>query len=273
MRIEDLDGPRVKKNAADAVIELLRWLGLNWDGPVVTQSADLSPYHRAMEQLAGVGVVYPCELTRRQIEQAASAPHGSTGEVAYPMHLRPGGTLPREFDDPQTNWRFAVPPASVRFHDEVAGDQIINPAQTVGDFVVWTRRGQPSYQLAVVVDDALMGVTDVVRGDDLLDSTARQIHLAEALNIASAPTYYHLPLVVGSDGRRLAKRHGDTRVQTYRDRGVSAERIIGLMAYWSGLTDRRKSVCVEEFLSGLDVATLAGNPVTCGTEDHQWLLD
>src|SRR5690606_18392185 len=176
------------------------------------------------------------DLTRREIEVAASAPHeppnlGETPadepgrENRFPPHLRPP-IHPRAFEDDQTNWRFLTPDGAVTFHDRFRGDVQGTPADTIGDFVIWTKRAQPSYQLAVVVDDARQGVTQVVRGDDLLDSAARQIFLYQALELAPRPVYTHLPLVVGPDGRRLAKRHGDTRIDTYRAHGVPSTALI-----------------------------------------------
>jgi len=273
LRIEDLDGPRVKPGAIDATIETLKWLGMDWDNGPIVQSRDLEPYRAAMRTLAAAGLVYPCELTRAQIEAAASAPQEGTGETPFPASLRPRVTT-RDFDDEATNWRFVVPDEVVRFDDEFAGPQERRPASSVGDFVVWTRRGQPSYQLAVVVDDAGQGVTRVVRGDDLIDSAARQTLLYRALGLAgSLPRYAHLPLVVGEDGKRLAKRHGDTRLDTYRAAGIGAERVIGLVAFWCGvrLDSRPRAMTAPEFRDLLDLDTMARGPVVFTQEDDRWL--
>lgn len=190
LRIEDLDTPRNKPGAERDVMETLRWLGIDWDEGPLVQSQDLGPHVEAMRTLAREGRAYPCELTRTQIEAAASAPQeesaGVGREVRFPIELRPT-IVRREFVDGRTNWRFATPAEEVRFEDEFAGSQRFTPAETVGDFIVWTNRGQPSYQLAVVVDDARQGVTHVVRGDDLLESAARQMLLYRALGAGSAP--------------------------------------------------------------------------------------
>jgi len=271
LRIEDLDGPRIKEGAADAIIDTLRFLGLDWDEGPLVQSHDLSPYTDAMRALAAAGRVFPCALTRAEIEHAASAPHGSTGESRFPPELRPP-LHPRDFDDPKTNWRFAVDDATVEFDDRVAGPQRINPSRSVGDFVVWTKRAQPAYQLAVVVDDHRQRVTDVVRGDDLLDSAARQLLLSRALGFDPEPAYTHLPLVLGEDGRRLAKRHGDTRVDHYRSRRVPPERIVGLIAFWSGVTDHREPMSPRDFASAFNLQTLPRSPAVFTREDDQWLL-
>lgn len=274
MRIEDLDGPRVKPGAADAALDTLAWLGIDWDEGPIIQSHDLEPHASAMSQLAALGLAYPSALTRSQIDAAASAPHAGDAarEGRVGSELRPS-LGPRAFDDRLTNWRFVTPDREVAFDDEAAGPQRHRPFDTVGDFVVWTARAQPAYQLACVVDDARQGVTDVVRGEDLLDSAARQVLLIDALGLGPAPAYTHLPLVVGADGRRLAKRHGDTRVSRYREAGAPPERLIGLLARWSGVeTDRRRGLSAAEFASGFNLARLARSPIVFGAEDDAWLL-
>ena len=271
LRIEDLDGPRIKEGAAESVVETLRWLGMDWDEGPLVQSHDLSPYVDAMRALARGAKAFPCALTRAEIEHSASAPHGSTGESRFPCELRPA-LHAREFDDPETNWRFVVEPGVVQFTDEVAGAQRIDPGASVGDFVIWTKRAQPSYQLAVVVDDHRQGVTDVVRGDDLLDSAARQLLLYRALGYAPEPVYSHLPLVIGEDGRRLAKRHGDTRIDHYRAQGAPVERVIGLLAFWSGVSSRREPMSAEEFASAFNLGSMPRDAAVFTTEDDRWLL-
>lgn len=270
MRLEDLDSPRVKPGAADELLDILRWVGLDWDGPVLVQSQEMEPCREAMRSLAGRGLVYPCELSRTEIEAAASAPHGREGELRFPSSLRPA-TRPGGFTDDRTNWRFVVSDRIVEFEDGFAGRIARRPAAECGDFVVWTKRGQAAYQLAVVVDDARQGVTDVIRGDDLLDSAARQILLIEALQLSPQPRYVHVPLVVGPDGRRLAKRHGDTRVAQYRALGAAPERLIGLMGFWSGVIPRRAWLSISEFRDAFDLATLPRGPITFTSEDDQWL--
>lgn len=272
MRLEDLDGPRVRPGAADSLLDTLRWIGIDWDGPVHVQSEDLDPCREAMRRLAARRLVYPCELSRSEVEAAASAPHGSGGEGCFPASLRPL-TRPAEFDDMLANWRFVVPDREITIHDGFAGEVRRRPARECGDFVVWTRRGQPAYQLAVVVDDARQGVTHVVRGDDLLDSAARQILLIEALGLLPPPHYVHLPLVVGPDGRRLAKRHGDTRVDHYRGLGAPPQRLIGLMGFWSGLLPRRADLSLADFRDRFQLSTLPCKPITFTSDDDQWLRE
>jgi glutamyl-tRNA synthetase len=276
LRVEDLDTPRVKAGVIELTIDLLGWLGMDWDEGPVVQSADLSPYRAAMERLAERGLVYPCAMTRKEVEGAASAPQEGSHEVVFPASLRPG-SVPRGFADDAPSWRLAVGPGEVGFVDGFAGAQSFEISRTIGDFIVWTRRdggrpGQPAYQLAVVVDDARQGVTRVVRGDDLLESAARQLLLYRALGLSPEPTYLHLPLVRGRDGRRLAKRHGDTRLDSYRARGVRAERVIGLVAYWSGVVASRREMSSEEFQAGLEVHRIPRAGVTFTPEDEAWLL-
>jgi glutamyl-tRNA synthetase len=271
LRIEDLDGPRIKREATQQALDILAWLGLDYDGPILRQSDDLDPYRRAMRILAERGHVYACSLTRKQIEQAASAPHADYRELRFPPELRPQEEQIRRFEREDTSYRFLTADKAIRIDDVFAGPSVHRPLDEVGDFVVWTRAGVPAYQLAVVVDDARQGVTDVVRGDDLLSSAARQTMLYEALD-RRPPRFCHLPLVVGPDGRRLAKRHGDTRLETYRAAGVHAERLVGLLGAWSGLIDQPTEMTAVDFRDRFLLDRLPRNPITFTTEDHEWLL-
>ncbi|MBY0309162.1 MAG: hypothetical protein K2Q09_10510 [Phycisphaerales bacterium] len=275
LRIEDLDGPRVKRGAADDIIDTLRWLGIDWDEGPYFQTADLTPYALAMERLAQRGLAYPSELSRSEIDGAAGAPQEGSGEVRFSPSLRPAGwDAPKDFSDSGTNWRFATPECTVLFEDGLAGRQAVTPAETIGDFVLWTKRYVPSYQLAVVVDDARQGVTAVVRGADLLDSAARQVLLYDALGLGPIPSYYHLPLIVGPDGRRLAKRHGDSRVGYYRGRGVPAEAVVGLIGGWCGVGGGRERFSAIDFQRRLHWGCVprGAAPIMFTPEDNQWLL-
>ncbi len=282
LRIEDMDTPRVKANAATSLIETLAWLGIDWDPPTfgpadnpLIQSTNLEPYRAALRTLAARGLAYPCDLTRTQIEAAASAPQEGAHETPFPATLRPlNAGEPHDFDTspPDTNWRLLCPSGNIPFIDGLAGPQFFDPSRIVGDFVLWTKRNQPSYQLAVVVDDDRQGVTQVIRGDDLLDSAARQMLLRRGLGITPEPAHWHLPLVIGTDGKRLAKRHGDTRIDTFRDAGVPAEAVLGLIAAWSIPGAARDPVNAREFMERFDPATMPRNAVTFTSEDHAWLL-
>src|SRR3954451_17510777 len=233
LRIEDLDGPRIKAGADRQAIQDLRWLGLDGDGEPVYQSSRRDSYRAPIDRLIASGAAYPCVCSRREVELSASAPHAEDGAAVYPGTCRGRfGTI----DEAKTAAgrepaiRFRVPEGSagvIEFVDAFAGAQRFDVARDLGDFVIAKADGTPAYQLAVVVDDADAGITQVVRGDDLLDSTPRQVLLYRALGLAEEiPQYLHLPLVIGEDGRRLAKRHGDTRLSTYRQRGVTRERLL-----------------------------------------------
>lgn len=270
LRIEDLDGPRIKPEAKSSIVDTLQWLGLDWDEGPYAQSDDLSPYRNAMEVLASRGLAFPCRLTRAQIASAASAPQDGAHELPYPASLRPK-SWERTFREAESNWRFAVPEGVVSFEDRFAGPQAISPAKTIGDFILWTKRGAPAYQLAVVVDDHRQGVTHVVRGDDLLDSAARQLLLYRGLRLAPEPAYIHLPLVIGPDGKRLSKRHGDSRIEHYRGLGVPAEGVIGLVARWCGVSDRLEPMSAQEFARRLELRRISRAPVVFTTDDDERL--
>ncbi len=265
LRIEDLDGPRVKPGAAEEAIDVLRWLGLDWDEGPYYQRHDLSPYRAALEHLAVQGDIYPCHCTRREIEAAAlSAPHGDEHELRYPGTCRPAtrtAVSVEQLDDPGVAWRLRVPEGVTAFEDQFAGRHEHDVQATSGDFLVATKEGLPSYQLAVVIDDSSQRIDRVVRGDDLLASTHRQLLLQQRLGLSSPPVYFHLPLVVGEDGRRLAKRHGDSRISHYRSLGVSARRIIGLLAQWCGI-DSRTALSASEFCKSFRIATMPDRAVT-----------
>jgi len=226
LRIEDIDSPRIKQGAAAQILEDLAWVGLDWDGEPIVQSRRLKLYEAALRRLQEQELVYPCTCTRTDVAEAASAPHAGSEGPAYPgtcshrCAADAAGLADRPF-----SWRLRAS-GSPAFVDGYRGPIQLEPA---GDFVVWKSAGTPAYQLAVVVDDAAMGITEVVRGDDLIPSTPRQLMLYEALGLAP-PRFVHVPLVVGPDGRRLAKRHGDTRLAALRHAGVKPESLVGLLA-------------------------------------------
>lgn len=273
LRIEDLDTPRIKPGVIEQTIATLQWLGLDWDSGPTTQANQLDRYSHAMEKLARSSLIYPCELTRSQIELASTAPHSGDPdqhEIRLDASLRPN-SFPTRFHDSGTNWRILTSPERISFTDIHMGPQSFDLDQLIGDFVVWTKRGTPSYQLAVVVDDSDTGVTQVVRGNDLLDSAARQLMLYRALEIGPEPIYTHLPLIRGADGRRLAKRHGDTRIDSYINFGTSPEQIIGLLAFWSGITQQRSPMSTQEFKERFSLDTLGTDDIIFTPEDDAWL--
>jgi glutamyl-tRNA synthetase len=278
LRIEDLDTPRVKAGADRQAIGDLRWLGLDWDEGPVYQACDPSPYHTALKRLDDAGLIYPCCCSRREIAAAASAPQEGEHELRYPGTCRPmGGGRGHASAPAAAAWRVIVPDGPVAFHDEARGEYRVDVQAQVGDFVVRTKEGLPSYQLAVVVDDARQGVTDVVRGDDLLDSTGRQILLHRMLGLddpnGAGPRWWHLPLVRGSDGRRLAKRHGDTRVAMYRELGVDPRRLVGLLAAWSGVCDTPAPMSADAFAGHFAIERLPRRDIIFRPEDDAWLRD
>lgn len=273
LRVEDLDGPRTKRGAVQEAIDDLRWLGLDWDGEVVLQSTRAAAYEEALARLREQGLVYPCVCTRQEVEAAASAPNEGDEGPPYP------GTCRARFESAEAAqrrtgrapaWRFALERASLAYEDEVLGLVTRDLARDGGDFVVAKKTGEAAYQLAVVVDDAAQGVTHVIRGDDLVPSTPRQLLLYEALSLP-APRFAHLPLVRGEDGRRLAKRHGDTRLSHYRALGVRPERVLGLLAAWSGLGPRAEVSASELVAGGLEWSRVPAGDVTFRAADDLWL--
>ncbi len=276
LRIEDLDSPRIKPWAHQQAIDVLQWLGMVCDEPALVQSAQPQPYLDAMKSLAQQGQIFRCDLTRREIERAAAAPHQSPSEGPsenrFPRHLRPTQKEAFLFEPTAaSSYRFQIEDDLVTFEDQLQGPQAVNVAADIGDFVVWTQRQQPAYQLAVVVDDIRQGITDVVRGDDLLTSAARQTLIYKALG-AAVPKWWHLPLVVGPDGRRLAKRHGDSRLITYLQAGVPAERVIGLIASYSGLCSTPVPMSLDDFTRSFVLDNIPRQQVVFTQESHQWLL-
>jgi glutamyl-tRNA synthetase len=257
LRMEDLDGPRVKRGAAAQAWEDLRWLGVEGDGEPLLQSTRAAAHAEALARLRDRGLAYPCSCTRREADRAASAPQEGDRATPYPGTCRGrwrDAAEARAATGREPAWRFAVPAGRVvSFEDGFRGAVAIEPARASGDFVVARRGGTAAYQLAVVVDDAFQGVDAVVRGDDLLPSTPLQILLHEALGLAP-PRYFHLPLVRGPDGRRLAKRHGDTRVARFRGAGTAPERVVGLLARWSGLGDGSPVAARDLLARGFDLA-------------------
>ncbi|MDB5326376.1 MAG: gltX1, partial [Phycisphaerales bacterium] len=259
LRIEDLDGPRIKPEAAQQAIDDLQWLGLDWDDGPTYQTPRLARYREVLNKLIEIGHAYPCVCTRKEIEQAASAPHAEDGAAVYPGTCRGRFKTADEAEQASGRppaWRFALPDMTFEFRDDFAGVRSFDLAKQIGDFTIAKPDGTPAYQLAVVVDDHDAAVTHVVRGDDLLDSVPRQAMLYHALGWDDAlPNYIHLPLVLGPDGRRLAKRHGDTRISTYRATGVSADRTRGLLGEWLGL-GQYQSLTPQEILNRFDLANI-----------------
>ena len=262
-RLEDIDTNRVVSGLAEAAEEDLRWLGLDWDeGPdrggayaPYVQSERLADYAATLHFLLDKGRVFPCHRSRKDLEAIASAPHGPARHRPYPASLRPvetpKGWLPDTLAQAQPDYsiRFMVDAQPVVFDDWVQGRLEELVTETVGDFVLRRRDGFYAYQLAVVVDDLHMAITEVVRGADLLDSTARQIQLIEALE-GTRPQYAHVPLVLNGDGEKLSKRDDGLTLRHLRESGISPGQLTGYLAYSLGLLSTPRAVHPEELIAG-----------------------
>jgi glutamyl-tRNA synthetase len=258
LRVEDLDPQRSKPEHEHRQLTDLRWLGLDWDeGPDVggahgpyRQSERVDVYAAALARLD----TYACTCTRKELRETASAPHGL--EPVYPGTCR--GRTPHPKRPASLRWR--VPPGEVCFDDRILGRQCQDVATQVGDFVLRRGDGAWAYQLAVVVDDAAMHVTEVVRGADLLDSTARQILLAQTLGLP-VPSYAHAPLVVGPDGEKLSKRHGAPDLSQLRERGVDPRLVVAELARSAGLIGPEvERVQAVELIEGFELSRVGREP-------------
>lgn len=228
LRNEDLDPDRSRPEYVDAMLEDLAWLGIAWQPPMLSQSTRLAAYRAAFDRLLAAGAVYPCTCSRRELARMTHAPHDDDDEPVYAGKCRPAPGTISAFD-PQANYRFRVPDGEVvAFHDSGLGPQSFTAGRDFGDFLLWRRAlrsgdsGLPSYQLACVIDDDFTGITEVVRGADLLRSTARQILLERALGLRS-PAWFHTPLLRDSSGVRLAKRHDALAIRTLRAQDLTPE--------------------------------------------------
>jgi len=264
VRVEDLDRSRVRPGVEKVQLADLRALGLDWDGPVVRQSERMDLYEEAIARLDAEGLVYPCYCTRKEIRDASSAPHGISAADRYP------GTC-REMTEAERAEREAAgrPPAlrvraergRISFDDRLLGHQEGAP----DDFVVRRNDGAPSYQLAVVVDDADQGIGEVVRGADLVDSTPRQILLYRLLGLPT-PRHAHVPLVLGPDGQRLAKRHGAVTLADRVAMGEGPGEVLGWMARSLGLTEPGEKMSPADLLCRFDPKKLPREPTVWSPE-------
>ncbi len=267
LRVEDIDGPRVKAGAEDRCLEDLAWLGLDWDGDLLRQSERQDLYRKALDELLAKGLAYPCTCSRKEVEEAASAPHESWQDApAYPGTCRDryeSMAAAREESGLEPAVRFRVDVDRMDFVDGFSG---VQAGMIRGDFVIRKRDTWPAYQLAVVVDDAATCVNTVLRGDDLIASTPRQLLLYQALGL-QAPEFLHLPLVVGTDGRRLAKRHGDTSLRAFREAGVTPEQVLGYLASVSGLRASAAEVGLADLLDGFSLDRVPAETVVWGGDE------
>ena len=264
LRMEDIDVWRNKPDAAAQALDDLRWLGLDWDGEAVVQSTRLPEHEAALAELQRLELVYPCTCSRNDIATAASAPHAEHEGPTYPgtcAHRRvaDAGKLDRPY-----SWRFRATHTPAYF-DLVQGPKELDLKQLGGDFVVWRSAKVPAYQLAVVVDDAAAGITEVVRGDDLVPSTPRQLLIYEALGL-TPPRFAHAPLVVGENGQRLAKRHGDTRLSSLREAGIKPEALLGLLAWSCGWLPNPEPISAKDLVAGFTWEAIPKQPFVLKSE-------
>jgi glutamyl/glutaminyl-tRNA synthetase len=225
LRSDDLDQARCRPQFESAMQEDLAWLGLTWELPVIKQSARIDRYRLALQTLHALGLIFPCSRSRRDVEEAAGAPHDD--EPLYPASFRPPASeqIPPLSSPSTINWRFRVPDGeTISFVDGRLGLKESIAGVSFGDFLVWRKDNMPSYQLACAVDDAEFEISEVVRGEDLVASTFRQILLQKALGY-STPAYFHTELVTDDSGQRLAKRTDALSLRSLREKGVSAESI------------------------------------------------
>ncbi len=247
LRLEDLDPERCRPEYCGQVMRDLEWLGLEWDGEPVYQSRRTGASERAFRTLEEKGLVYPCFCTRAE-RLAASAPHRSDGEAVYTGRCAQLAPARREelMAVRRPAWRVRVPQETVRVHDLIQGEYSQQLKRECGDFILRRSDGVYAYQLAVVVDDAWMGVTEVVRGSDLLSSTPRQLWLQRQLGLPH-PVYGHVPLLLAPDGRRLAKRDRDLELGRLQ-REYTAPELVGALAYAANLIDRPQAITPQELL-------------------------
>jgi len=255
LRMEDLDLPRTRPGSAEQILEDLKWLGLDWDegpdaggpGASYVQSERVELYELALAKLVEGQHTFACYCSRKDIAQASSAPHGIDGPV-YP------GTC-RELADPQDGRQAAircrVGNSRISFKDAVAGPFDFDLTGSVGDFVIKRTDGLFAYQLAVALDDALMGITDVVRGADLLNSTPRQMHVLQLLGF-TPPRYWHVPLKKDEQGQRMSKRDGSQSIAELQENGVSPDAVVGELAFELGLIDSKRSLSATELVTHVD---------------------
>jgi len=265
LRIEDLDVERVKPGMLDATLRDLEWLGLDWDGEPWIQSHGQSQIEQAATSLLERGLAYPCTCTRKEVAAAQSAPHAGETIARYPGTCRGKWRTLAEAElatGRPAALRFVVREGPVEIVDEILGARSFDVARDAGDFPIYRRAGMPAYQLAVVVDDARQSVTEVVRGDDLLESCARQALLQEALGLPR-PRWWHVPLVTDAAGRRLAKRSDDVALERLRAAGTDPRRVVGWVARRSGI-EAQEDASAAELAPAFSMSRLPREPVAVG---------
>ena len=258
LRMEDLDTQRTSEEYANLLRQDLNWLGLDYDRETPPQSARSRVYDRYFEQLQEMGLLYPCYCTRSQLH-SVNAPHLSDGTYVYPGTCRNLTPAQRAAMDRKPAWRVVVPDREWSFTDRVQGAYALNLATECGDMVVRRADGVYVYQLAVTVDDGEAGVTEVVRGMDLLSSAPRQMYLQELFGFPH-PEYGHVPMLLAPDGRRLSKRDRDLDLGQLQ-KWVNAETVIGTLAFSAGLIDRQESISAKELATVFQWEKLKGDAI------------
>lgn len=275
MRMEDLDHPRVKREKIEQAYDDLTWLGLDWDGQIIVQSERAEIYSEEFEKLKSFGKLYKCFCSRSDIQNAQSAPNLGD-DLVYSNKCRPQNNL--NIAKPESHkgaWRFNIADTSeLRYYDNFMGEQKVDLSRSSGDFVICREDDagtiKISYQLACVIDDYYTGITEVVRADDLVNSTFRQIELYKALGY-NIPEFLHLPLVVGEDGRRLAKRHGDSRISCLRKNRVSPKKILGWLGWSCGFCSKGVELDLNELLELFNLDMIPHDKVVVGSDDLKYL--
>ena len=258
LRMEDLDTQRTSPEFAQILREDLLWLGLNWDRETPPQSQRTAVYNEYFEKLDAMGLLYPCYCTRSQLH-SVNAPHLSDGTYVYPGTCRNLTEDQRAVFDRKPAWRVMVPDRVWNVEDKIQGHYACNLATDCGDMVVRRADGVYVYQLAVTVDDGEAGVTEVVRGMDLLSSAPRQMYLQELFGF-SHPVYAHVPMLLAPDGRRLSKRDRDLDLGVLRQR-LTPETLIGILAHAAGLIDRETPISAEELAKEFAWEKLQGESI------------
>ncbi|XPV75708.1 MAG: tRNA glutamyl-Q(34) synthetase GluQRS [Desulfovibrio sp.] len=285
LRMEDIDPARSRDEFVQGIIEDFAWLGLDWDeGPACSgedslsgpffQSQRLEEYGRVLKKFQQQGHVYPCFCTRKELRELAGAPHGPDACTVYPGLCR--DLTEQECDLKRKNGRnpslrMRCPQDIVSFQDMLHGEVSLNIDQCGGDFPVRRSDGVFAYQLAVVLDDIAQGITHIVRGDDILHCTPRQVYLYELLG-AKVPEYAHIPLVLDHENERLAKRHKSLEVRQLRESGVTADAICGYLAYRAGLIPELKKVAASSLVAGFDICNISLEPVVLPENIQEVLL-
>jgi glutamyl-tRNA synthetase len=286
LRIEDLDSQRSKREYIGANIAELRWLGLDWDeGPDVgsqgvsdqyapyLQSQRLELYQKALETLQTKGHLFECYLSRKDLQEVASAPHEKMSVYGQRERILNEQIKQQKQKEGKTpSLRFRVPNKTIRLEDSVHGLQFFSALHDVGDFVVKRADGEWAYQLAVVVDDIAMAITEVVRGEDLLQSTAAQLLLYEALE-AAPPIFAHIPLLADETGLRMSKRKGSLTLTSLKENGVKPERLVGLLAFSLGLLEQPQEVMPRDLLSLYSLGVYDAAVLQLKPEQLEWLYD